>query len=172
MNSVEYLMQAVELARAIASLNAERKKLAEMSTATGGFRYEHDPVKGSHPQNARFEDYSVRKVDIENEIRDDIQRYWILHSNIRHTIGRVRNITVQTILRERYLIGDPLDVIAAKHHCSRKTIERRLADGHDAVAELTGYTAPPRQRMPARERHHIAREMMKEVFGDDGKGID
>ena len=167
MNSVEYLSQAVSLARAMASLMAERDRLSELSTATGGFRYEQDPVKGSSPQSARFENYSVRKVDIENEIEADLQQYWILHSNIRHTIAKVKALNVQTVLRYRYLVGLPVDVIASKLNCSRKTIERRLADGHDAVAELTGYSAPMRQRMPAQERHHIAREMMREVYGEE-----
>lgn len=168
MNSEQYLMQAVRLAHALAGLLKEKERLKELSTATGGFRYSPDPVISNRPQSARFEDYSVSKVDLENEVEDDIRHYWELHSEIRHVIGQVEDLEVQTILRLRYLVDVPLDVIAAQFHVSRKTIERRLDRGHDAVAEITGFDAPPKQRMPAREREHaIAREMLKEVYKDD-----
>lgn len=166
MNSEEYLMQGIKIAHALAGLFEERNRLKEMSTATGGFKYDHEPVMGSKPQSARFENYSVSKVDLENEVEADIQHYFELHSDIRHVISQVEDMDVQTILRKRYLVDIPIDVIAAQFHVSRKTIERRLDKGHDAVAEITGYPAPVKQRMPARERQHIAREMMKEVYTD------
>lgn len=164
MNSEEYLMQGIKIAHALAGLFEERKRLAEMSTATGGFKYDHEPVMGSKPQSARFENYSVSKVDLENEVEADIQHYFELHSDIRHVISQVEDMDVQTILRKRYLVDIPIDVIAAQFHVSRKTIERRLDRGYEEVAKLTGYPAPPKQKMPARERHHIARQMMKEVY--------
>lgn len=167
MNSEQYLLQAVQLAHTLTSLNKEKQRLAELSTATGGFNYSQDMVIGSKPQSARFENYSVSKVDIENEIEDDIRHYWKLHSEIRHVISQVEDLEVQSILRLRYLTDTPVDVIASQFHVSRKTIERRLDKGFEEVAMITGCPVPPKQRMPAREREHtIAREMLKEVYQD------
>lgn len=168
MNAEQYLMQAVRIAHVLISLNKETQRLKDLATAIGGFSYSHDPVISNKPQSARFEDIVVSKADLENEIRDDIQHYWQLHSEIRHVINQVEDLDVRSILTLRYLTDTPVDVIAGQFHVSRKTIERRLDKGHEEVSRITGLPLPPKQRMPAREREHtIAREMLKEVYQNE-----
>ena len=43
-------------------------------------------------------------------------------------------------------------------------VVRRREDGYHDVSLITGYPEPPKQRMPRRDRHHIAREHLKEYY--------
>ena len=166
MNSKQYLEQALKLAADIEAHLEELERLQEISTASGAISYDNDRVISSVPQTARFEDTVVRLVDLEKTIRNELAQLWQEHRDIRMVIGQVEDSDVRCVLRMRFLARLEIDVIAAKNHISRSTVLRRLDDGYKEVSKITGYPHPPKQRLPGRNRHHIARNMMKEVYSE------
>lgn len=164
MNAKEYLEQAIHLSAEIRSMVEELEMLKEVSTASGAIKYDNDRVVGSAPQSAQFENAVVRLVDLENEVRSELNALLEKHSEIRKTIGMVADDQVRTVLRLVYLVGRSMDAVAVQLNVSKRTVMRRLDVGYEAVAVLTGYPAPLKQKMPAKDRHHMAREMLKEVY--------
>lgn len=167
MNSKQYLEQVLKVEDAMIAKVNEKDWIQEVSTASGAINYENDRTIGSAPTSSRFENALIRKVDLENQIAEEYGRLLRIHTEIRKVILAVEDIDAQNALAQYYLCRKTEDVIAGKFHVSKKTIQRRLDRGYEEVAKLTGYPAPPKQKMPARERHHIARDMMKEVYADE-----
>lgn len=163
MNSKQFLEQVIEIANEIRSLWAELDTLREISTASGAINYQNDRVISSVPQTAPFENTVVRLADLENEIRKEIAHQLQKHKRVRHVIGRVQDPSVRAVLRLRYLVNDPVEVCAVKLGISKSTVLRRLEAGYEAVAEITGYPAPPKLRMPAQPRHQISREIFMKL---------
>lgn len=160
MNTEEYLKQGIKITHALAGLIKEKERLTELSTSTGGFKYSNEPSNSNKPQSAKFENYSVSKVDLLNEVEKDILQYWQMHSEIRNTIKQVEDLDIQTALRMRYLVDMTIEEIAKHYHVSRKTIERRLNKGHIEVSKITGY--PTHSGDP----HAIAKNMLEEIYSD------
>ena len=166
MNSKQYLEQVLKIEDAMTAKRDEKERLDALSTASGAIRYDNDRTTGSAPQSARFENVTVSKVDLENEIAKEYAALLAKHAEIRKVILAVEEMDVQNVLAEYYLCRKTEEVIAVKFHVSKKTIQRRLDRGYVEVSKLTGYPAPA-PRMPARPRHPIARQMMKEVYGNE-----
>ena len=163
MNAKQYLEQTWKLLDSLTAKRDEWEFLETVSTASGAINYENDRTVGSAPSSARFENVTVKKADLENDIKRERQELLEKHAEIRKVILAVEDMDVQNALAEYYLCHKTEDVIASKFHVSKKTIQRRLERGYTEVSKLTGYPVP---RMPARPRHPIARQMMKEVYGD------
>ena len=164
MDAKEFLLQANIIARDIDAHCAELDRLRALAEICGAINYDHDRVITSMPQSARFEGKVIRLVDIIAECRKEIDELIAVHSGIRNVIAQVEDEEVQAALRFRYLAGLEVDMISGRMQVSVSTVKRRLADGEDAVARITKLPAPPRQRMPAQERHHESRRIMKEFF--------
>ena len=163
MNAKQYLEQTWKLNDSMTAKIDEWEYLNEVQGAFGAIRYDNDRTTGSAPSSAKFEDITVKKTDLETDIKREYYSLLDKHAEIRKVILAVEDIDVQNALAEYYLCHKTEDVIAAKFHVSKKTIQRRLERGYTEVSKLTGYPVP---RMPARPRHPIAREHLTEVYGN------
>lgn len=164
MNAKQYLEQVLKIEDCMIAKHDEMEWLQAVSTASGAINYENDRTTGSAPTSSRFENAVIRKEDLRNEILKEYDELLKKHQEIRKVILAVEDIDAQNALAQYYLCRKEEDVIASKFHVSKKTIQRRLERGYTEVSKLTGYPVP---RMPARPRHPIARQMMKEVYGNE-----
>lgn len=164
MDAKEFLMQAVRIARDIEAHCAELDRLRALAEICGAISYDQDRVVKSLPQSARFEGKVIRLVDVISECRQEIDELVAVHSGIRDVIALVEDEEVQAALRFRYLAGMEVDMISKRMKMSGSTVKRRLAEGEDQVARILDMPQPPRQRMPARERHHESRKILREFF--------
>lgn len=169
MDSKQFLEQAIKLTKSIRSLREEAKTYRELAEGAGAIRYDRDGSQTQRSQNAPFEMPLVTAADLESEVEKDIQERWEALREIRLVISQVEDQDVQDILRRRFLALKTPKEIQTNLKISSSTYDRRLKDGYHEVSLLTGMDEPPKVRMPGRDRHHIAREMMKEVYGDDGE---
>jgi len=166
MNSKQFLEQAIALEDGIRSRLEEIRKFRLLAEDTGAIRYDRDNVQTQRSMNAPFESPLITAEDLERDAKTEIREIWIRLGEIRAVIAGVEDMNVQNVLRQRY-IGKTPDEIAAKLRISKSTVLRRLEDGYHEVSLITGYPEPPKMRMPARPRHTIARQMLKEVYGND-----
>lgn len=168
MNSKQFLEQAIVLEDGIRSRLEEIQKFRLLAEGAGAIRYDRDGSQTQRSQNAPFETPLITAEDLERDAKEEIRALWIRLGEIRAVIAGVEDMNVQNVLRLRY-IGKNTDEIAAKLKISKPTVFRRLEEGYHEISLLTGMEEPPKRRMPARPRHPIARQMMKEVYGDDGE---
>lgn len=167
MNAKQYLEQAIVLQNSIKSLLEEIEKYRTLAEATGAIRYDRENVMTQRSSDAPFETPLIIAADLEREAKKEIRELWDSLREIRLVIGQVEDTEVQQVLRYKYLTNQTNEAIGSTLNISVSTVKRRLEDGYHEVSLITGYPEPPKQRMPARERHHIARQMMKEVYGDE-----
>lgn len=154
MNSKQFLEQVIVLANEIGAMWDELDLLRKTVASSGSPMVRETPRSSNPPQSAPFENPAVRLADLEQEIRADISRLLVKHKRIRHVIGHVEDEKVKAVLRRVYLCRESVEVCAAALRVSKSTVLRRLDAGYEAVAEITGYPAPPKVRMPARERNY------------------
>ena len=166
MNSKQFLEQAIALEDGIRSRLEEIRKFRLLAEGTGAIRYDRDNVQTQRSQNAPFETPLITAEDLERDAKTEIREIWIRLSEIRAVIAGVEDMNIQNVLRLRY-IGKTTDEIAAKLKISKPTVFRRLEEGYHEISLLTGMEEPPKRRMPARPRHPIARQMLKEVYVDE-----
>lgn len=164
MNSKQFLEQAIKLTESIRSLREEAETYRELAEGTGAIRYDRDGSQTQRSQNAPFEMPLVTAADLEREVEKDIQERWEALREIRLVISQVEDQDVQDILRRRFLALKTPKEIQVDLRISSSTYDRRLKVGYHEVSLITGYPEPPEWRMPARPRHPIARQMLKEVY--------
>lgn len=169
MNSKQFLEQAIVLQNNIKSLREEIETYRTLAEGAGAIRYDRDGSQTQRSQNAPFEAPLIIAADLEREAKKEIGELWESLREIRLVIGQVEDTEVQQVLRYKYLTNQTNEAIGSSLQISVSTVKRRLEDGYHEVSLITGYPEPPKMRMPARDRHHIARNMMKEVYGDDGE---
>ena len=167
MDAKQFLMQAIFIAEDHQAHMEELATLQELALACGAINYDHDRVISSLPQSARFEGRVIRLVDVIAECRQELNQLIGKHKEIRDVIAQVEDEQAQAALRMRYLARMEVDVIASKTKTSKRTVLRRLERGENEVARITGLDAPVKQRMPARERHKISREILREYSRND-----
>lgn len=167
MNAKQYLEQAIVLQNSIKSLQEEIETYRTLAEGAGAIRYDRDGSQTQRSQNAPFETPLIIAADLEREAKKEIRELWDSLREIRLAIGQVEDAEVQQVLRYKYLTNQTNEAIGSALNISTSTVKRRLEDGYHEVSLITGYPEPPKQRMPARERHKIARNMMKEVYGDE-----
>lgn len=167
MNAKQYLEQAIVLQNSIKSLQEEIETYRTLAEGAGAIRYDRDGSQTQRSQNAPFETPLIIAADLEREAKKEIRELWDSLREIRLVIGQVEDAEVQQVLRYKYLTNQTNETIGSTLQISVSTVKRRLEDGYHEVSLITGYPEPPKMRMPGRERHHIARQMMKEVYGDD-----
>lgn len=167
MNSKEFLEQAITLSHEIRAQLAELQRLDDLKFGNGAIRYDNDRVTGSAPQSAKFEDTVIRFVDLQNEIRAEVAGLLDRHREIRDVIAQVPDPEARAVLRMKYLALKSLNEIALELYCSKTTVFRRMEEGYLEVAKLTGLSAPPIQRMPARDRHKASKHLIRSYFRNE-----
>ena len=116
MTAQEYLEQAQLLDRQIDSKMMQLSRLRDLSTKTTGVMSD-DVV--SHTRNVHsLEDIMAAIMDMENEIRADIQRAFDLKKEIADTIGKIDNTNERLVLEYRYLCNLPWREIAERIVCT------------------------------------------------------
>ena len=163
MNAKQYLEQAIVLQNSIKELQEKIETKLTEAEGAGAIRYDRDGSQTQRSQNAPFETPLIEAADLECEkkTKEDSLR------EIRLVIEQVEDVKVKQVLQYKYLTNQTNKAIGYTLQVSVSTVKRRLEDGYHEVSLITGYPEPPKMRMPARERHHIARNMMKEVYGDE-----
>lgn len=151
--------QAITLEQSIASRLKEIEHYRTLAEGAGAIRYDRDNVQTQRSTSAPFEAPLIHAQDLENESKREIKLLWRRLSEIRAVIGGVEDMDIQNVLRFRFLANKTIEEIAFEMKTSRSTVLRRMDDGYKAVSDLTGLPMPPIKRMPARERHHISREL-------------
>lgn len=161
MNAKQYLEQAIVLQNSIKSLQEEIETYRTLAEGAGAIRYDRDGSQTQRSQNAPFETPLIIAADLEREAKKEIKELWDSLREIRLVIGQVEDSNVQDVLRRRFLALRAPKEIQKELEISKSTYDRRLEDGYHEVSLITGYPEPPKQRMPARERHTIGREMLR-----------
>ena len=167
MNSKQFLEQAIVLQNSIKSLQEEIETYRTLAEGAGAIRYDRDGSQTQRSQNAPFETPLVIAADLEREAKKEIRELWDSLREIRIVIGQVEDAEVQQVLRYKYLTNQTNETIGSTLNISVSTVKRRLEDGYHEVSMITGYPEPPKQRMPARDRHHIARGHLKEYYNNE-----
>ena len=167
MNSKQFLEQALVIVETIQACTASIKNYDELAGGTGAIRYDRDGSQTQRSANAPFELPMCEKRDLEEMEKKERAELWEKLKEIRYVVKQVEDQNVQNVLRMRFIAHKTRDEIAEEYKISTKTVDRRLEDGYHEVSLITGYPEPPKRRMPARPRHPIARQMMKEVYGDE-----
>lgn len=164
MNSKQFLEQAIVLQNSIKSLQEEIETYRTLAEGAGAIRYDRDGSQTQRSQNAPFEMPLVIATDLEREAKAEIRELWDSLREIRIVISQVEDAEVQQVLRYKYLTNQTNEAIGSSLQISVSTVKRRLEDGYHDVSLITGYPEPPKQRMPRIDRHHIAREHLKEYY--------
>lgn len=60
-------------------------------------------VKGSQPHEARYENYIVKKIEIERQMDEELAHLVDIKMQVRNTISQVSDDRCQLILRYRYI---------------------------------------------------------------------
>lgn len=167
MNAKQYLEQAIVLQNSIKSLQEEIETYRTLAEGAGAIRYDRDGSQTQRSQNAPFETPLIIAADLEREAKKEIRELWESLREIRLVISQVEDAEVQQVLRYKYLTNQTNEAIGSTLNISVSTVKRRLEDGWHEVSLITGYPEPPKMRMPARDRHYIARKQLKEVYGDE-----
>lgn len=151
MNSKQFLEQTIRISNEISALWDELDTVRADATSSGSL-IRDTPRSDNPPQSAPFENPTVRLADLEQEIKRDIARLLQKHKRIRHVVGHIQDDRIKAVLRRVYLCREPIEVCAVKLQVSKSTVLRRLDAGYEAVAEITGYPAPP--KYTARDRRY------------------
>jgi hypothetical protein len=119
----EYLRRLYWLDKRIASIHAELVGLAEQAT-----RATHvlspDKAQAAPPRDAQG-DLIAAIVDLEGEMRAEIEKYVRLKREIRAKIDGVPNELHRLILRERYVNFKKWEEIAAALHYGRQWVTKQ-----------------------------------------------
>ena len=166
-NSKQFLEQAIMLQNSIRSLQDEIETYKTLAEGAGAIRYDRDGSQTQRSQNAPFETPLVIAADLEREAKAEIKELWNSLREIRLVISQVEDPEVQQVLRYKYLTNQTNEAIGSTLQISVSTVKRRLENGYHEVSLITGYPEPPKTRMPGRERHKIARDMMRELYGGE-----
>lgn len=116
MTAKEYLSQAYRLDKRIDSKIEQLKSLNLLATKCTSTL--SDMPKSQSISNSRLEDTVVKIVDLQEEIKRDIDSLVDLKRDIVRTIKSVQNPEYQIILELRYLCFKTWEEIAVQMNCS------------------------------------------------------
>lgn len=103
MTAKEYLQQAYRLDELIASDKKELDALRELSTSLSSQDTSRDAVMSSGGNSASFTKIVDKIADLEAKIKEEIEQYIALKSEIRNVIDAVQDKDEKLCLRYRYI---------------------------------------------------------------------
>jgi len=122
MTAKEYLSQANRIDQRINSKIEQVKSLHNLATkATATLS---DMPKGASPNHHRMEDFISKALDLESEIKADLQALINLKREVVTIIKCVERTELQTILEMRYLCFETWEEIAVALHYDLRHIHR------------------------------------------------
>lgn len=128
MTAKQYLRQLSDLDDLINQELRDIENLQKKRTCLRGISYDQDRVQTSPKGEAPFVHEIEKLADLEERIREDVQKYTDLKHTIIIQINGLENKTFVKILYRRYVVGESLCKIAAD-----------LDYSYDRVKHLHGY---------------------------------
>lgn len=122
MTAKEYLLQAHYLDERITSKTQQIASLNELATrCTSTFS---DMPRNPNQGGSRLEDCVIKIIDLEEQLKDDIERLINLKKEIMEVIKEVPNVEYQTLLEKRYLCFITWEQISVDMNYSIQHIHR------------------------------------------------
>jgi DNA-directed RNA polymerase specialized sigma subunit len=111
MNAKEYLSQALWLDQRVNTKLEQLQTLRELSMKVSA-NLTVEKVAGGNNKKGHMENTVVKIVDLEKEIKEDVERSIAIKAEIMNTISQVDDPIGQIILEMRYINGKGWDEIA------------------------------------------------------------
>ena len=124
MNAKRYLKQAYRLNELIQSNQQELDELRDLSTNLSGIDYSKDRVQTSTSNDAGYTKIVAKIVELENVIKEDIEKLLSLKLEIRTVINEVNDNEEKLLLKHRYLNFMSWDDICFEMNVSMRTAHR------------------------------------------------
>ena len=112
MNAKEYLQQAYRIDVKIKDKNLELENLRELSTSVSSPTITDNGGASKSTKPDKVGRIVGRIVDLEREIKSEINRYFDLKSEINEKINLVADETLQSLLFKRYILCQSWKYIA------------------------------------------------------------
>lgn len=112
MTAKEYLSQALWLDQRINSKLEQLQILRALATKVSA-NLREEKVSGGNNNKSHLENTVVRIVDLEKEIKEDVERSIAIKAEIMNTINQVDDPVSQIILEMRYINGKGWDEISS-----------------------------------------------------------
>lgn len=124
MSVKEYLNQAYRLNELIRSNELEIKDLEELKDSLSGIDYSKDRVQVSPSSDAGYTKIIHAIADLENAIKEDMEKMLRLKLEIRTVINEIHDNEERLALKYRYLNFMSWDDVAEKLNVSKRTAIR------------------------------------------------
>lgn len=122
MNAKDYLLQARYLDERITSKTQQIASLNDLATrCTSTFS---DTPRNPNRGDSKIEDCVIKIIELEESIKNDIEKLVDLKSEIMAVIKAVPNVEYQTLLEKRYLCFITWEQIAVDMNYSMQHIHR------------------------------------------------
>lgn len=128
MNAKEYLKQGYRLNELIQSNQQELNELRELSTSLPGTDASKDKIQTSPSGNANYTEIVAKIIELEDVIRNDIEKLLSLKLEIRNVIDDVKNNEQKLLLKFRYLNFMSWGEVCYNMNISPRTAHRVHAD--------------------------------------------
>lgn len=112
MNAKEYLSQALWLDQRVNTKLEQLQTLRDLSMKVSA-NLTVEKVAGGNNKKGHMENTVVRIVDLEKEIKEDVERSIAIKAEIMNTISQVDDPIGQIILEMRYINGKGWDEISS-----------------------------------------------------------
>ena len=123
MNAKEYLSQAMWLDKIINN-KLEQKERLESLTQKVTADFSMEKVSGGKVTTSPMEDATVKLIDLNYEINEDIDRLVDLKREIVKIIGQVEDVSFQLLLEMRYINNKSWDDVARDMGYDKRWIMR------------------------------------------------
>lgn len=111
MNAKKYLQQIEKFSCYIEHKKLLLKEISSKLSSVPSFQYSEDKISGGN-KKLGFDDYIIKKIELENEINADILRYEQLKNEITNKIHKLDNVLYINILFKHYVQLKDFDEIA------------------------------------------------------------
>ena len=112
MQAKQYLKQAYRLNERIKDKEDRLNDLKSMYISTGAIDYSKDRVQTSTSADAGFTKQVIQIADLEEELKNDIERLKMLKIKINIAIEQVPDVDCSLVLSKRYILMKTWEQIA------------------------------------------------------------
>lgn len=131
----EYLMQLRTLDNQLINKCEEVQKLEDMLTSINAASGDADKVKSSISQD-KFGDTVAKIVDLQNEIKEEVNTLVEKTDEIKNVINKVEDQDLRNLLYQRYILGHKWEKIAVNMHLSYRHTLRLHGLGLQEIEKL------------------------------------
>ncbi|MBR5583363.1 MAG: DUF1492 domain-containing protein [Lachnospiraceae bacterium] len=140
MNAKQYLKQAYRLNEVIIDKQERLNDLKEMLQSTGAIDYSKDRVQTSQSPDAPFTKQLMNAMQLEEELKKDIERLTLLKIEINNAIEKVPDVDCSLVLSKRYILMKTWEQIAEEMNYSLTQLHRIHNEGLELfVVPKSGY---------------------------------